>query len=188
MNSAVVYTDADAVSQELRTFIAEASPFRVFIVGGPAAVSEAVENDIRAAAGGASVERVSGTSRAHTAQLAARLLTDGSAQPAAGERVVIVASGWSPPDIGIAAVLSARTPASVVAYVAPDSLPTETAELLRHLRPGLVRVVGGGAAVPAHVLSEIANLLPAGARIRRSSGSDRVHTSVSVARSVLPRD
>lgn len=187
-DSAVVYTRADAVSVELRTFIAETSPFRILIVGGPAAVSEAVENDIRAAAGSASIERVSGTSRAHTAQLAAQLLTGGSARLPAGENVVIIASGWSPPDIGIAAVLSARTPASVVAYMAPDGVPTETAELLKHLRPGLVRVVGGTAAVPAHVLSEIADLLPAGARIRRTSGSDRIHTSVSVARSVLPRD
>ncbi|WP_419864235.1 cadherin domain-containing protein [Candidatus Poriferisodalis sp.] len=186
-DSAVVYTRADAVSEKLRTFIAETSPFRILIVGGPAAVSEAVENDIRAA-GSASIERVSGTSRAHTAQLAAQLLTGGSARLPAGEQVVIIASGWSPPDIGIAAVLSARTSASVVAYMAPDGVPTETAELLKHLRPGLVRVVGGTAAVPAHVLSEIADLLPAGARIRRTSGSDRVHTSVSVARSVLPRD
>ncbi len=186
-HSAVIYTQAGELPEESRQLIADMSPRSIVIVGGTAAVSQAVEDEIRETAAGASLERISGASRSHTAQLAARYLDQRSSPVPAGERVVIVANGWSPPDIGIAAALSARTPGALIAYTAPDTLPTETQELLRTTQPGLVRIIGGTDAVPSPVQSEITAVLPAGAQTRRTSGQSRIHTSVNVARSILPR-
>ncbi len=187
-DSAVVYTEAGELPPASQQLIADISPRSILVVGGTAAVSGAVEAAIRDIATDVSVERISGSSRTHTAQLAAQYLEQQSAPVAASERVVIVANGWSPPDIGVAAALSARTPGALVVYTAPGALPTETEELLRLMQPGLVRVIGGTNAIPAALLNEIAALLPAGARIQRTSGQSRIHTSVNVARSILPRE
>ena len=186
--SAVVYTEAGKLPAESRQLIADMTPRSVLVVGGTAAVSPAVEDEIREVAPSASLERISGSGRTHTAQLAAQYLAAISAPVAASERVVIVASGWSPPDIGVAAALSARTPGALVAYTAPGMLPGETEELIRLVQPGLVRIIGGTNAIPTAVQNEIAALLPSGARTRRTSGQTRIHTSVNVARWILPRD
>ncbi|WP_419946088.1 cadherin domain-containing protein [Candidatus Poriferisodalis sp.] len=186
--SAVVFTSTDELSAGMRRLIAQASPGRIFVIGGTAAIGETVEGQLSAAAPDAAIERVSGATRVHTALLAAQHPEQHSAPMPSSERVVIVANGWNPHDIGIAAVLSAHTPGSVVMYTAPDSLPPETADLIEAMEPGLVRVIGGTHAVPDAVVSEIAALLPAGTTVRRSGGADRIRISVSVARSILPRD
>ena len=187
-HSAVVYSEPADFGAELRQLIADTAPGSVLVVGGTAAVSQTVEDQIRAAATDAGVERINGTSRTHTAQLAAQYLEQHSAPVSASERVVIVASGWSPPDIGVAAALSARTPGALVVYTAPGTLPAETEELVRLVQPGLVRIIGGTNAIPTAVQNEIAALLPSGGKTQRTSGQTRIHTSVSVARGILPRD
>ncbi|WP_420444100.1 cadherin domain-containing protein [Candidatus Poriferisodalis sp.] len=186
--SAVVYTEASELPAESRQLIADKAPRSVLVVGGTAAVSQAVTDEIREVAPSASLKRISGPERTHTAQLAAQYLDETSAPVAAGERVVIVASGWSPPDIGVAAALSARTPGALVVYTAPGMLPAETEELLRLVQPGLVRIIGGTDAIPITVQNEIAALLPSGGRTQRTSGQTRIHTAVNVARGILLRD
>ncbi|WP_420624173.1 cadherin domain-containing protein [Candidatus Poriferisodalis sp.] len=186
--SAVVYTETAELGAELRQLIADTSPSSILVVGGTAAVSQTVEDQIRAAAPDTGVERINGSSRTHTAQLTAQYLDEHSTPVPANERVVIVASGWSPPDIGVAAALSARTPGALVVYTAPGMLPAETGELLRLVQPRLVRIIGGTNAIPTAVQNEIAALLPSGGRTQRTSGQTRIHTSVNVARGILPRD
>ena len=186
--SAVVYTEAGELPAESRQLIADKAPRSVLVVGGTAAVSQAVTDEIGEVAPNASLKRISGSGRTHTAQLAAQYLDETSAPVAAGERVVIVASGWSPPDIGVAAALSARTPGALVVYTAPGMLPAETEKLLRLVQPGLVRIIGGTNAIPTAVQNEIAALLPSGGRTQRTSGQTRIHTAVNVARGILPRD
>ena len=61
--------------------------------------------------------------------------------------VVIVANGWSPPDIGVAAALAARTPDSAVVYTSGDRLSVAAREVLVDYLPGTVIVVGGENAV-----------------------------------------
>ncbi len=185
-HSAVLYTQAGELPTASRQLIADMSPRSVVIVGGTTAVSQAVEDEIRAAASSASLERISGSSRTHTAQLAAHYLDQTSAPVPAGERTVIVANGWSPSDIGVAVALSARTPGALVVYTAPATLPTETTELLRLVQPRLVRIIGGTNAIPVTVLNEITAVLPAGARTQRTSGQTRTHTSANAARIILP--
>ena len=154
------------------------------ISGGNAAISEAVQASLPEVEPFADIKRIAGSSRTDTAARAARLVLDGARER---NTVMIVASGWSPPDIGIASALAARTPGALVVYTSPGALPAETRELVEGLQPGLVLIVGGTDAIPTAVQSEIAALLPAGARTQRISGQTRIHTSVNVTRSILPR-
>ena len=187
-HSAVLYTEAGKLSRETRQLIAEGAPSSVLIVGGTTAVSPQTENEIRQAAPAADIERISGTTRIHTAQLAAQHLDQTRAPAAANDRTVIVANGWSPSDIGIAAALSARTPGALVVYTTPDELPARTAELIKTVQPGLIRIIGGTSAIPTTVQNDIASLLPTGTRTQRTSGRNRIHTSANIARQILPRD
>ncbi len=148
-------------------------------------MSEAVRQSLAASEPFADIKRITGATRVETSVRAARLALDGTR---AGNAVLIVANGWRPPDIGIAATLAARLPYSAVVYTAPGMLPAETEELLRLVQPGLVRIIGGTNAISTTVQNEIAALLPSHGRTQRTSGQSRIHTSVNVARGILPRD
>ena len=186
--SAVVFAATDDLPASVRQLIADVEPLSLIVIGGTAAVSPKVESHLRLAAPGATLTRLSGATRTHTAQLAAQYLQERGPTLLPGERVVIVTSGWSPPDIGLAAVLSARTPGSVVIYAEHDSLGEPAAELIKRIAPHLVQVVGDTDAVPSSVRTAIGTELPYGGRTRRITGNSRIHTSVNVARTILPRE
>lgn len=101
-----------------------------------------------------------------------------------GSGTVIVASGWSPADISVAAAPAARIPGSAVLYSAPGSLPGNAGDLLCEHRPARVVLVGGTAALGTGVATS-ARRLAEGATVERLSGATRIDTAAEVARSVL---
>ncbi|WP_419944816.1 PQQ-dependent sugar dehydrogenase [Candidatus Poriferisodalis sp.] len=186
--AAVVYIAPGEVPEEVHQLIAEVDPADLIVIGGAAAVSAEAGAALRGAAPGAGFRRFSGETRTHTAQIAAQFLERRGPTLLPGERVVIVTSGWSPHDIGLAAMLSARTPGSVVVYTERGSLGTRAAQSINRIGPDLVRIVGDPDTVSAEVRAETDALLAPGARTQRIVGSTRIHTSVNIARTILPRD
>ena len=179
----VTYTAGDVLSAETAVLVREALPAEVVIVGGTAAVSFGVRSGIRAASQDSGVVRVTGAGRAETAAAAARRVL--GVPSSAGRVTVVVANGWSPPDIGAAASLAARTRRSAVLYAQQGVLPEESAAVLRDYDVARVVLVGGTAALSSAVEDEVAAAAGADAGITRLIGADRVETAAAAARRVL---
>lgn len=141
----------------------------VFLLGGPAAISPAVENEFRSA--GLAVTRLGGSDRFHTATLVAPLVN--SAPPE-----IILVSGVSYPDAVLAGAPAGRR-ASPILLMAPDSVPFATnAYLMAH--GGTRRVLVGG---PAAVNEAAATAAGVDERI---AGPDRYSTSAAIAEKFFP--
>ena len=191
LGAVVLYTAGDDLSPETAELLREAQPAQVLIVGGTAAVSTGVRSQIRAASGDSGLVRITGQDRADTAAAAARRVL--GLPPDAGSVTLVIANGWSPPDIGAAAALAARSGRAAVAYTQRDALPEPTAALLRDYEIARVFIVGGTAAISDAVAQRIAVLAP-DATVTRLVGTDRIDTAAQAARRVLgsalgaPRD
>ena len=168
---------APVVEQELRRLGAR----EVVLLGGTAALSRQVEDDVSAA--GITVRRVSGADRfATAAQIAGELSADGAP---AGAILALGArddGGDAWVDALAAGVLAARTGAAIL-LARPDALPPATAEALGQLPPGApVTIAGGPAAVGASVEEAVRSR---GHDVRRIAGADRYATAVALADAAL---
>ena len=183
--SAVLYTQRDRLPEVSAALLRDYQVARVVLIGGTAAISAETHDAIAAAAGGdASVSRLVGADRVDTAAQAARRVLGNPAAAPQGVTLVI-ANGWSPPDVGVAAALAAATQNSAVAYISQGELPPATAALIRDYRPSQVIIVGGRAAVTNDVRAAITQTAPDSAAVRRLTGATRVATAVNVARRIL---
>ena len=182
--SAVVYTQAGRLSEASAALLREYEVARVTLIGGTAAISQAVQESIAAAAGGASISRLTGDDRIDTAAQAARCVLGNPAAAPDGITLVI-ANGWSAPDVGVAAALAAANENSAVAYTSQGTLPAATAALIRDYRPDQVIIVGGRAAVANDVRAAITEAAPSSADVRRITGSTRTDTAARAARRIL---
>ena len=181
--SAVLYTDTARLSASTRDLLDDYLPAEVIVIGGPAAVSDATLRAIRRAADLDGVERIAGAGRASTAAAVARRAL-GSPGEAGGQITVVIANGWSPPDIGAAAAVAARTPRSAVLYAAPGGLDEPTAAVLDSYRVADVVIIGGANAVTAETQQAIRQTA-ADARVARIAGTDRTATAAAAARRTL---
>jgi putative cell wall-binding protein len=182
----VLLVHPDAVPRATAVELRRLDARRIVVVGGTRAVSPAVETELRryTSAGlrgsgepqDGGVVRYSGPTRFETAaEIAAGFATSGG--------TVMLTSGEQFPDAmsGGPAAGSIRAP---ILLTERDALPQATAEKLEELRPTVIWIVGGSAAVSEAVLEEVA--LRTGAEIRRLWGPDRYGTAVAVAREHFP--
>ena len=179
----VLYTAGDELSEQTRALLREALPAEVIIVGGTAAVSRDVRTQIRAASSESGISRITGEGRSDTAAATARRIL--GAPSTAGRVTLVVANGWSPPDIGAATALAARSGRAAVLYTQHDVLPDATAALLRDYDVARVIVIGGTAAISDETRDAIAAAAGGDASISRLTGTDRVATAAAAARRVL---
>ncbi len=182
--SAVLYTRHDSLPAVSTALLRDYQVARVILIGGTAAVSNEVRDEIAAVAVGASVSRLMGVDRVDTAAQTARRVL-GSAASAPDGITLVIANGWSAPDVGVAAALAAATENSAVAYTSQGTLPAATAALIRDYRPSQVIIVGGRAAVTNDVRAAITETAPSSADVRRITGSTRVETAARAARRIL---
>ncbi|MYI26628.1 MAG: hypothetical protein F4064_00890, partial [Acidimicrobiales bacterium] len=184
-HAVVLYTDTRRLSGATREFLADALPARIVVVGGADAVTDTAVRTARRAAGlrAADVTRMAGDDRSATAAAAARAAL-GEPARVGGAVTVVIANGWSPPDIGAAAALAARTPRSAVLYTYPDRLPAAAADVLADYRPTRIVIVGGTAAVTEAAAEAVRNVVPASA-LERIAGADRADTAAQTARRAL---
>ena len=181
---AVAYTSAGHLPDATSALLRDYPVARVILVGGTAAISDDVRDAATAAAGGAPISRFTGADRVDTAAQSARRVFGNSAT-ARHDVTLVMANGWSPPDVGVAAALAAVIDNAAVAYTTAQTLPSYTAALIRDYRIGRVIIVGGRAAVSDAVRQAVADAASNGAAIRRVSGSTRTHTAANAALDVL---
>ncbi|WP_419553867.1 cell wall-binding repeat-containing protein [Candidatus Poriferisodalis sp.] len=182
--SAVLYTQHDVLPEASAALLRDYDVARVILIGGTAAISGEVHDAVAAAAGDASISRLTGADRVDTAAAAARRVLGNPAAAPDGVTLVI-ANGWSAPDVGVAAALAAATENSAVAYTAQGTLPEATAALIRDYRVGQVIIVGGRAAIANDVRTAITQTAPDNADVRRITGQTRTETAVRAARRIL---
>ena len=183
--TAVLYTRADALPDASAAVARDYDIARVIVVGGTAAIDDTAAAALTTAAGpDASLTRVTGTDRADTAAAAARRVL-GPPAAAAQDITLVVANGWSPPDIGAAAALAAALDNAAIAYTAADKLPASTEQLIADYQPTAVIIIGGPNAVTDHVRTAITQTAPPDARTRRITGTDRTHTAANTAKHIL---
>ena len=182
--SAVLYTQRDRLPEQSAALLRDYRVARVIVIGGTAAISTSVADAIAAATGDASISRLTGADRLDTAAQAARRVLGNPAAAPDGTTLVI-ANGWSPPDVGVAAALAAATENAAVAYTAQGTLPEATAALIRDYRPASIIIIGGRAAVSNDVRTALTSASPNGADVRRLTGQTRTDTAVRAARRIL---
>lgn len=162
---------AGAVAAELRRVTG--GDGTVHLVGGPAALSPAVEDDVRAL--GLAVQRVGGADRLETAELVFRTYF---AADAAGDDVVVSrADDWV--DAVTAGAFGARRGVAVVLVDRRDGPTPSLRAALREAGVATALVVGGEEAVPKRVADAL------GVPVRRAAGASRFTTATVVATHLL---
>ena len=149
--SPLLLVAADRVPDPVREELARLSPDRIIVLGGPAAVGQAVIDDLAEAAGDAAVERIAGTDRFDTAVRVSR-----AAFPTASQ--VLVASGADFADALCAAPVAARRSGPVL-LVDPEHVPAVVTDELERLRPEVITIAGGTAAVAPAVQEALESLV-----------------------------
>ena len=174
----MLLTSKNRLETPVRSFIARHRPANAVIVGGPAAISEAVEAEISAMNEITDVTRHAGTDRYHTAAKVAQAA--GAPRPLCGttKPTVIVTTGRNYPDALVAGPLAYRGQHPIL-LTEPDRLPEHTRDWLADSDAKHAVVIGGANAVSSNVLDELRGL---GLTTEQISGADRADTSAKVAR------
>jgi putative cell wall-binding protein/GH25 family lysozyme M1 (1,4-beta-N-acetylmuramidase) len=149
-------------------------PARIVVLGGPAAVSTAVEKQLAAFATGSGkkVTRLSGSDRFTTSAV-----VSAATFPAGRGGTAYVATGTNFPDALSGAALASGADAGPMLLTRPDRVPPSVASELARLRPARIVVLGGEAAVSAAVATQLATVAP----VTRLSGVNRFATSARIA-------
>ncbi|WP_420437260.1 cell wall-binding repeat-containing protein [Candidatus Poriferisodalis sp.] len=177
---AVVLTEtADELGPGAAAIVAEQQPGRIVVAGGAAAVGQSVVDELRRLSPGVEIDRLGGSDRIHTAALAAARALSGS-----GSVTVVLANGWSLPDVGAAASAVASGAADAVLYSSRTTLGEPTRQVLARHRPVRILVAGGAAAVSADVVASAA-AAGGGVGAERLGGMTRVETAARVAQRAL---
>ncbi len=152
----------------------------VVVVGGPNAVSEEVERQIRSA--GYPVRRLRGVAPyADRYGTAAAIAQDVVDRTPGRVDTVLLARGDNPADAMTAGVVAARNGWPLV-LTTPTVLPEVTRDALDRWRPRRIAVLGGPRAVGAGVEDAVR---PYADVVERARGRERTGTSVAIARGLL---
>lgn len=160
---------AAPTGEELRRL----DPAAVVVLGGPAAVSDAVAEALTAEHG--TVERLAGQDRYATAAAVAAAL-----QALGGVETVYVATGERFPDALVGGVAAGLTDGAVLLTRGAD-VPDATAAQLGTLGAKRIVLLGGEQAASAAVEAELAAYAP----VTRAFGAGRYDTAVAVSQAVL---
>jgi hypothetical protein len=169
----ILLSSADGLAAATAAEIHRLGARTAYILGGEAALSPQVEQDLRAA-GLTRIIRLAGTDRFHTAALVAGQLPTTTAYLVEGVNAD-PNRGW--PDAVAVSGLAARDGVPIL-LTAGDALPAGTREALARLQSRQITIVGGTSAVGESVAEEIRSL---GLRVDRLAGATRYETSRLVA-------
>lgn len=172
LDAPILLVSPDSVGAETLAEISRLGARRAVIVGGSAAVGDAVVRALRSA--GVAVERVAGPNRYATAQASARF----EPQPGTPAMCYVV-RGDDYADALAVAPLAYEQGASIL-LVDPERTPWEALAVIDGQRPICVRIVGGPQAVGWGVQHRIKAL---GVGCERIAGMNRYDTAVCLARS-----
>ena len=176
-DAAVLLAEADSLTEPTERILREQQPLAVEFVGGTAVLASELADRVQELAPSVrNVPRHSGASRTATAAAAAPNRST----------TLVIANGWSPADMGVAAAYAAITSNAAVLYSETSSLTEPTETRIRALAPRTIVLVGGSAALDNSLHARLHTLAPA-ATLHRISGTDRIDTSVRAADGTLTR-
>lgn len=161
-----------AIPSSIQAELRRLKPGRIVVLGGSAAVSDAVLSQLRGFTAGG-VSRIAGADRFATSASISRATS--AAKPA----VAYIVSGEAFPDALSAGPLAARTAGAPVLLVTRGGIPSPVATELARLHPQSIVVVGGASAVPEPVLTALRTDTTGG--VTRLAGADRYATSAAIA-------
>ncbi|MGD8193520.1 cell wall-binding repeat-containing protein [Herbiconiux sp. P18] len=163
----------DEIPASVVAELARYSPNGVYVIGGPATISDRVVDELRSLTG-AATSRISGADRyAVSAAVSADQFRSAS--------VAYVASGEVFPDALVAGAVAGRDSAPVL-LTTRDSVPTTVADELNRLMPSKIVVLGGTASVSDAVVERLKAIAPTS----RIAGADRFAVAANVSASTFP--
>jgi len=170
-DAVVLYARSDELTTRTAGFIRDRQPSAVILVGGTAALSSAVHDEVVALVGGAAVRRIEGTDRFDTA---AKAVPSNAA-------TFIVANGRSAADTGVAAALAATRSNAAVLLAEADSLTEPTERIISERQPLQVEFVGGTVVLAAALADRVRELAPSVTGVPRHAGASRTDTAAAAA-------
>lgn len=186
LNAPVLLTRSSQLPHNVARFIDEQNVTDVVIVGGTAAVPDAIVTAIESLGSRPSVKRVSGADRYATAAAIGNDLGGPnptwckSSQPAA---ILVNGGEEGRADAVISGPLAFRLGLPIL-LTAADMVPESTASFLTDNKVERVVVVGGMSAVSADVVNELVEEIGV-VNVQRISGGSAAATSVMVAKEML---
>ena len=161
----ILLTLTDELSDNVLTEIERLGATQAIILGGTAAVSDAVQNELENA--NIHVTRADGNDRFETAASIAELVAPD------GVDEIVIANGMDFPD-ALSVASHAAQAGTPILLTQKDSVPRATTEALEKLGATKTIVVGGTEVVSDEVASELPNT-------KRLGGSDRYETNTLIA-------
>lgn len=180
--SPILLTERDSVPNATVAALDVAKPKTITLLGGPDAISTAVESNLRGR--GYTVDRVQGADRYSTALAVTR-----KARPLAGvgtiggQRTAFLATGQNFAD-ALAAGPVAWARELPVLLTTSSTLSPEARDGLTEMAIERVVIVGGTAAVSSTVEAQVKAALP-NAAVQRLFGADRTKTATEIAEFAL---
>ena len=171
----VLFVSRDELPAATRQRIIELKPSQLVVLGGPAAVSDAVLSELEGLASGGAT-RLAGADRYATAAA----ISSGSFQPLGP--VAYIATGGSFPDALAGGAAGAKQGGPVL-LVERDAIPSATSTELRRLLPRAIVILGGTGVVSAAVESDLKTY---SLQVSRVAGADRYESAVAVSKATYP--
>ena len=175
-NGPILLTHPNAMTSAVIEEIERLDPDCAYILGGEAAVSFAVEDELEAMLGAENVKRIAGANRYETANLIAEeVVGDGSTYK------VFVATGKNFPDALGASPLATLGPWPIVLAPEGAGLPDSTLATIDEIGAKYGVLLGGEAAVSAEVETQLTEAFGEG-KVQRLSGATRYDTAIECAK------
>jgi predicted outer membrane repeat protein len=172
----LLLTRGDVLPAATRAELQRLAPGRIVILGGTAAVSDAVAGELTGLTTGP-VTRLRGPDRFGTAA-AVSAATFGPGVP-----VAYIATGANFPDALTGVPAAAAGPGPLL-LVTRDAVPAATRTELQRLGAGRIVILGGTAVVSAGVAAELAGLTTG--PVSRLAGPDRLATATAISAATFP--
>jgi len=173
LDAPILLVNGKQLNQTVRSRIQTLGATKVYILGGPSAVSEDIANELRSK--NYTVDRISGKTRYDTAVEVAKRLRElkGTSQE------IFIVSGENYPDALSVGPVAALKGAPVVYSTKEKGLPASTKEFITATGATTAHIIGGQSAVGDNIRSDL-NALGI-YDITRTYGSSRYETSLQVA-------
>ncbi len=172
-NAPILLVEQNRLPDDTRQALKEMNPKNAVIIGGTAAVSAAVEQDLRSE--GLSTQRISGANRQATAAEVAKAM--GSAK----NNTAIIVDGRAEVDSLLAGPLAHKGYPILMVNNARGSIPAETRGAIESLGIKNIIIVGGTGVVSDKLEKDLNNL--SGVSVQaRYGGANRVETGIAVSK------
>jgi putative cell wall-binding protein len=175
-NAPILLVTDGSIPGPTETALGRLKPSKIVVLGGTAAVSTSTEDALQAMTE-EPVTRIAGSNRFDTADAISDYAMEGG-----HAAVVYVATGESYAD-ALAGGAASALQRGVLLLTGPDELSSTTADAIRRRDPERIVIVGGSAAVSAHVEEQLQEIAP----VKRISGEDRFATAVALSKATFPR-